>query len=79
MPIVSVLTENTRTVKRDRLHASIGQYGGIWAHNETGANVVEASTFSLPIEALGGKHPRENPDLVASLNDVLTKLAAQAG
>ena len=36
-------------------------------------------TFSLPIEALGGKLPRESHDLVTSLNDVLTKLAAQAG
>ena len=64
----------------------MGQYGGIWAHDEArksfgiaGANVVDAATFSLPIEELGGKLPRENRDVVASLNDVLTKLAAQAG
>ena len=44
-----------------------------------GADVVDAATFSLPIEVLGGKHPRENPEVIASLNDVLTKLAAQAG
>jgi NAD(P)H-dependent FMN reductase len=66
--------------------ASMGQYGGVWAHDEArksfgiaGATVVDAPTFSLPIEALGGKLPRESHDLVASLNDVLTKLAAEAG
>ena len=66
--------------------ASMGQYGGVWAHDETrksfgiaGANVIDAPTFSLPIDTLAGKHPRENHDLIASLNDVLTKLAAQAG
>jgi len=66
--------------------ASMGQYGGVWAHDEArksfgiaGANVVDAPTLSLPIEALGGKPPRESHHLVASLNDVLTKLAAEAG
>ena len=66
--------------------ASMGQYGGVWAHDEArksfgiaGANVVDAATFSLPIDTLAGKLPRENHHLVASLNDVLTKLAAQAG
>jgi NAD(P)H-dependent FMN reductase len=66
--------------------ASMGQYGGVWAHDEArksfgiaGANVVDAPALSLPIDALCGKPPRESDDLVASLNDVLTKLAAQAG
>jgi NAD(P)H-dependent FMN reductase len=66
--------------------ASMGQYGGIWAHDETrksfgiaGATVVDAPTFSLPIEELGGKLPRDSHHVVASLNDVLTKLAAEAG
>jgi NAD(P)H-dependent FMN reductase len=66
--------------------ASIGQYGGIWAHDEArksfgiaGADVVDAPAFSLPIDALCGKHPRESDDVVARLNDVLTKLAAEAG
>ncbi len=66
--------------------ASMGQYGGVWAHDEArksfgiaGANVVDAPTFSLPIEALVGKAPRESDHVIASLNDVLTKLAAQAG
>jgi NAD(P)H-dependent FMN reductase len=68
------------------IDAAMGQYGGIWAHDEArksfgiaGANVVDAPALSLPIEALGGKPARESDDLVASLNDVLTKLAAEAG
>jgi hypothetical protein len=59
---------------------------GYGAHDEArksfgiaGATVVDAPTFSLNIQALGGKPPRESRDLIASLNDVLTKLAAQAG
>jgi NAD(P)H-dependent FMN reductase len=66
--------------------ASMGQYGGVWAHDEArksfgiaGADVVDAPAFSLSIDALGGKHPRESDNVVASLNDVLTKLAAEAG
>jgi NAD(P)H-dependent FMN reductase len=66
--------------------ASMGQYGGVWAHDEArksfgiaGADVVDAPAFSLPIDALGGKPPRESDDVIASLNDVLTKLAAEAG
>jgi NAD(P)H-dependent FMN reductase len=66
--------------------ASMGQYGGVWAHEEArksfgiaGADVVDAPAFSLPIDALGGKPPRESNDVVARLTDVLTKLAAEAG
>jgi NAD(P)H-dependent FMN reductase len=66
--------------------ASMGQYGGVWAHDEArksfgiaGADVVDAPAFSLPIEELGGKHPRESEEVIARLNDVLTKLGAEAG
>jgi NAD(P)H-dependent FMN reductase len=66
--------------------ASMGQYGGVWAHDEArksfgiaGADVVDAPAFSLPIDALGGKPPRESDDVIARLNDVLFKLAAEAG
>jgi NAD(P)H-dependent FMN reductase len=66
--------------------ASMGQYGGVWAHDEArksfgiaGADVVDAPAFSLPIDALGGKPPRESEDVIARLHDVLTKLAAEAG
>jgi NAD(P)H-dependent FMN reductase len=65
---------------------ALGRYGGVWAHNDTrksfgiaGAHVVEALTMSVPISSLGGKDPRENADLVANLDDVLTKLAAEVG
>ena len=66
--------------------AAHGQYGGVWAHEETrksfgiaGADVVDAAAFSLPIGRLDGRHPRENDDVVADLNDVLTKLATEVG
>ena len=66
--------------------AAMGRYGGVWAHDETrkscgiaGANVVDAPAFSLPVGALGGKPPRDSDDVVASLNDVLTQLAAEVG
>jgi NAD(P)H-dependent FMN reductase len=52
--------------------ASLGRYGGVWAHDETrksfriaGARVVEAITLSLPAATLDGKHPREHDDVVA--------------
>jgi len=64
---------------------SLGQYGGVWAHDESrksfgvaGADVVDVS-FSLPATTLGGRPPRENSDVVAHIGDVLTKLAAEAG
>jgi NAD(P)H-dependent FMN reductase len=66
--------------------AAGGQYGGVWAHDETrksfgiaSANVVDAVGLSVPLASLGGKHPRENADLVADLGDVLRKLAAEVG
>lgn len=62
---------------------SLGQYGGVWGHDETrksfgiaGADVVEVS-FSLPASTLGGKHPGDNADVVANLGDVLKKLAVE--
>lgn len=66
--------------------AAGGQYGGVWAHDETrksfgvaGANVVDALTLSIPFATLDGKHPRENAELVVEVDDVLTKLAAEVG
>src|SRR6202007_639771 len=45
--------------------AAMGQYGGVWAHDETrksfgiaGPRVVDAVKLSLPIASLDGKHPR---------------------
>jgi NAD(P)H-dependent FMN reductase len=66
--------------------AAGGQYGGVWAHDETrksfgiaGADVVDALTLSIPIATLDGKHPRENAELVTDVDDMLRKLAAEVG
>ena len=51
---------------------SMGQYGGVWAHDETrksfgiaGARVVEAIKLSVPFQTLGGTAPAENAELSA--------------
>jgi NAD(P)H-dependent FMN reductase len=63
-----------------------GRYGGVWAHDETrksfgiaSAYVVDGLTLSLSLSSLDGKHPREDADFVANLDDVLRKLAAEVG
>lgn len=63
---------------------SFGQYGGVWAHDETrksfgfaGPRVVEDLKLSVPFKSLDGKHPRENAEIVANLRDILGKLAAE--
>jgi NAD(P)H-dependent FMN reductase len=63
---------------------ALGQYGGVWSHDDTrksfgiaGARVVDGLTLSVPFASLDGKHPREHANLVANINDVLTKLAAE--
>lgn len=66
--------------------ASLGQYGGVWAHDETrksfgiaGPRVVEDLKLSVPSKVLDGKHPRENAEVTAKLRDVVGKLAAEVG
>jgi hypothetical protein len=66
--------------------AALGQYGGVWAHDETrksfgiaGPRVVEGLDLSLPTKTLDGKHPREHAELAAKLRDVVGKLAAEVG
>jgi NAD(P)H-dependent FMN reductase len=66
--------------------ASHGQYGGVWAHDETrksfgvaGTRVVEEIKLSIPGTALDGKHPRENAELVESLREVVGQLVASVG
>jgi NAD(P)H-dependent FMN reductase len=61
-----------------------GQYGGVWAHDETrksfglaGPRVVESIKLSIPGTALDGKHPRESVNVVESLRDVVGKLVAE--
>ena len=65
---------------------SFGQYGGVWAHDETrksfgiaGPRVVESLKLSVPFKSLDGKHPRENAEVAANLRDVAGKLAAEVG
>ncbi len=64
--------------------AALGQYGGVWAHDETrksfgiaGPRVVESIKLSLPSASLDGKHPRENAEVAAALREVVEKLAAE--
>lgn len=66
--------------------AALGQYGGVWAHDETrksfgiaGPRVVEDLKLSLPVPALDGRHPRENAEVAATLRTVVGKLAAEVG
>jgi NAD(P)H-dependent FMN reductase len=64
--------------------AAHGQYGGVWAHDETrksfgiaGPRVVEDLKLSVPAKSLDGKHPRENVEVAANLRDIVGKLAAE--
>jgi NAD(P)H-dependent FMN reductase len=64
--------------------SAAGQYGGVWAHDETrksfgiaGPRVVEELKLSVPLKALDGKHPRENAEVTENLRDVVGKLAAE--
>jgi NAD(P)H-dependent FMN reductase len=63
---------------------SFGQYGGVWAHDDTrksfgiaGARVVESIKLSVPFKTLEGKAPAEHDELVENLRDVVGKLAAE--
>jgi NAD(P)H-dependent FMN reductase len=65
---------------------SYGQYGGVWAHDETrktlgfaGPRVIEDLKLSVPFKTLDGKHPRENAEVAAQVADVIGKLAAEVG
>jgi NAD(P)H-dependent FMN reductase len=65
---------------------SFGQYGGVWAHDETrksfgiaGARVVDSVKLSVPFKTLDGKTPAEHPELTANVRDVVGKLAAEVG
>ena len=65
---------------------SFGQYGGVWAHDETrksfgiaGARVVESIKLSVPFKTLEGKAPAEHAELSGNVRDVVGKLAAEVG
>ena len=64
--------------------ASLGQYGGVWAHDETrktfgiaGPRVIEDLKLSIPVTTFDGKHPRENAEVAGNLRDIVGKLAAE--
>jgi NAD(P)H-dependent FMN reductase len=63
---------------------SFGQYGGVWAHDETrktfgiaGPRIVEDLKLSVPFKSLDGKHPRENAQVAADVREVVEKLVAE--
>jgi NAD(P)H-dependent FMN reductase len=63
---------------------AMGQYGGVWAHDETrksfgiaGARVVESVKLSVPFQSLEGKAPAEHAELSANVRDIVGKLAAE--
>jgi NAD(P)H-dependent FMN reductase len=65
---------------------SLGQYGGVWAHDETrksfglaGPRVIEDVKLSVPGTVFNGNHPRENADVVQQVRDVVGKLVAEVG
>ncbi|ODR16582.1 NAD(P)H-dependent oxidoreductase [Mycolicibacterium porcinum] len=64
--------------------AALGQYGGVWAHDETrksfgiaGPRVVEDLKLSVPSKTFDGKHPRENAEVAEALRDIVGKLTIE--
>jgi len=64
--------------------AALGQYGGVWAHDETrktfgiaGPRIVESVSLSIPTTSLDGKHPQENAEVVGKLREAVEKLVAE--
>lgn len=65
---------------------AFGQYGGVWAHDETrksfgiaGPRVIEELKLSVPAKVFDGNHPRENAEVAAAVGEVVGKLAAEVG
>lgn len=65
---------------------SMGQYGGVWAHDEArksfgiaGARVCDAIKLSVPFRTLGGQAPADSAELSENVRDVVGKLAAEVG
>jgi NAD(P)H-dependent FMN reductase len=65
---------------------SFGQYGGVWAHDDTrksfgiaGPTVVDTIKLSVPFKTLDGKHPREHAEVAANVRDAVGKLVAEVG
>jgi NAD(P)H-dependent FMN reductase len=63
---------------------AFGQYGGVWAHDETrksfgiaGPRVVESIKLSVPFGTLNGQHPREHAEVAGNVRDAVGKLVAE--
>jgi NAD(P)H-dependent FMN reductase len=63
---------------------SFGQYGGVWAHDDTrksfgiaGARVIDAIKHSIPFKTLNGQHPRDHADVADNVRDAVGKLVAE--
>lgn len=63
---------------------ALGQYGGVWAHDETrksfgiaGPRVIEDLQLSVQSTVFDGKHPRENAEVAESLREIVGKLVAE--
>lgn len=64
--------------------ASMGRYGGVWAHDEArksfgiaGPRVLEAVKLSVPIRSLDGQVVAEHAELTAQVRDVMGTLTAE--
>jgi NAD(P)H-dependent FMN reductase len=65
---------------------SFGQYGGVWAHDDTrkgfgiaGARVVDSIKLSVPFKTLEGKAPADHAELSENVRDVVGKLVTEVG
>jgi NAD(P)H-dependent FMN reductase len=67
---------------------AFGQFGGVWAQDETrkalgiaGATVLEDAKLSIPgsVVRFAETHPADDAEVVAGLTEVLNQLSAQAG
>jgi len=65
--------------------ASLGSYGGVWAHTESrksfaiaGARVLDSIALSIPSRTLNGLHPREHPDVIGQVRAALNRVIDEA-
>ncbi|MEG3627923.1 NADPH-dependent FMN reductase [Streptomyces poriticola] len=67
---------------------ALGQYGGVWAHDETrksvgiaGGTVVEDVKLSIPGSAgrFGSTHPADDTEVAAQLTEIVALLHRRAG
>lgn len=67
---------------------AFGQFGGVWAQDETrkalgvaGATVLEDAKLSIPSSVIrfAETHPADDAEVVTGLTEVLNQLSARAG